>query len=272
MKNLKDILESSVLGDIDDRINNMDDETIKVTIREFVDRTYFCRQHIAISAKPNKDGKYVLTASAAVNVRDLQIESLTNGMFVWGTVYGSFDCSHCENLKSLEGSPKEVQGYFSCNRCTSLKSLENGPKRVSGPYVCSECDSLESLKGCAPTVNGYFNCARCANLKSLKYSPKQVHDFIASDCFSIKDLVGVTQNIKHDFTIDRCRNLKSLKGCPENIPGTFSCYACQSLKSLDYMPKTIGFDFECSNCGEKFDDSYIENKCKVRGTICNDVL
>jgi hypothetical protein len=272
MKNLKDILEASVLGDIDTRIDNMDDETIKVTIREFVDRTYFCRQHIAISAKPNKDGKYVLTASAAVNVRDQQIEYLTNGMFVWGTVYGSFDCSHCENLKSLEGSPKEVQGYFSCNRCTSLKSLENGPKRVSGPYVCSECDSLESLKGCAPTVNGYFNCSRCANLKSLKYSPKQVHDFIAGDCYSIKDLVGVTQNIKHDFTIDRCRNLKSLKGCPENIPGSFSCYACKSLKSLDYMPKTIGSDFECSNCGERFDDSYIESKCKVRGTICNDVL
>ena len=71
MKKLKDILEASILGDIDDRINNMDNEAIKVAIREFVDQTYFSRQHIAISPKPNKDGKYVLTAAAAVNVRDL---------------------------------------------------------------------------------------------------------------------------------------------------------------------------------------------------------
>lgn len=160
MKNLKDILEASVLGNIDNSINNMDSEAIKVAIQEFIDRTYFYRQRIVISDKPDKDGKYVLTTNSGIIVRDPKIESLTNGMFVWGTV-STFDCSYCQNLKSLEGSPKEVKGYFICNDCKNLTSLKGGPLTVDGDFSCRCCTKLKSLEFAPKRVGGIFYCGIC---------------------------------------------------------------------------------------------------------------
>ena len=85
-------------------------------------------------------------------------------------VTGIFDCCDCNNLTSLEGSPKEVWDFY-CSRCKNLKSLEGCPQKVHGSFDCSGCSKLESLKGCPKVVGRDFFCGGCENLKSLENCP-----------------------------------------------------------------------------------------------------
>ena len=56
-----------------------------------------------------------------------------------------FNCSFCNNLQSLEGSPEKVGGYFSCSNCDKLTSLEGAPEKVDGYFNCSRCN-LDFIK------------------------------------------------------------------------------------------------------------------------------
>ena len=45
-------------------------------------------------------------------------KAIIKKLFTWGTVTGDFNCSGCNNLTSLEGSPKKVGGKdFDCSNC-----------------------------------------------------------------------------------------------------------------------------------------------------------
>jgi hypothetical protein len=52
----------------------------------------------------------------------------------FGVVSGNFNCS-ANNLKSLQGSPKEVTGDFECDR-DNLTSLQGAPREVGGDFDC----------------------------------------------------------------------------------------------------------------------------------------
>ena len=91
-----------------------------------------------ISSKPNSNGLYVVNCSYQVCVKNSHIDSLTNGLFEFGKV-GDFNCSNCDNLKDLNGAPKDVHSNFRCNHCKSLTSLEGAPKEVGGLFICRSC-------------------------------------------------------------------------------------------------------------------------------------
>ena len=84
---------------------------------------------------------------------------------------GSFNCSY-NNLKSLEGCPKEVGGDFYCSH-NQLTSLEGCPKKIGRDFYCSH-NQLISLKGCPKEVIGYFYCHN--NSKKL-LKPKKLKCF-----------------------------------------------------------------------------------------------
>ena len=69
----------------------------------------------------------IVDISCSIFISNNNIISLTNGLFKFGKINGTFDCSNCYNLKSLEGSPKVVGRDFYCNGCENLKSLKGGP-------------------------------------------------------------------------------------------------------------------------------------------------
>ena len=54
-------------------------------------------------------------------------------------VTGSFYIISCDELKSLEGCPKEVGGNFDCSDCPKLTSLKGAPKEVGGNFYCWGC-------------------------------------------------------------------------------------------------------------------------------------
>lgn len=182
---------------------NVDDASSE--IRRFINENYDF-DSIKISDKPNKDGKYEVNAFGDVEVKNLSISSLTNGMFVWGTVKGSFRCHFCTELETLEGCPSSVDDEFTCENAISLKSLNGAPKKVGGNFICSGCTSLTDLKGSPTSIpNGWFLCNHCTSLKTLDGAPKTVDD---------------------DFRCHNCTSLKSLKGAPKVVGCDFTCFDC----------------------------------------------
>ena len=200
MINLKEYISES-LFDIDDNIDNID-ESIKDQIKKFLKDNFDGASLCKISNKPNDDGKYEVSSSKNIKAKNKKITSLTNGLFIWTTVGGEFNCEYCKSLKSLEGAPKEVGGNFVCDYCDSLISLEGAPEKIGGWFSCESCDSLTSLKGAPKEVGGSFSCEYCNSIKSLEGAPKEIGGY---------------------FSCSRCDSLTSLKGAPKEVGGDFYC-------------------------------------------------
>ena len=154
MLKMKSLRESLLDGDLVDKM----DKSIKDEIKSFLKENY--KGSIKISKEPNKDGKYEVSSTSDIVVINRNITSLTNGMFIWTLINGSFYCSGCKSLKSLEGAPKEVGDDFNCNNCDSLKSLDGAPKKVGGNFFCRACkiqftgDDVKKVSN----VRGEINC------------------------------------------------------------------------------------------------------------------
>lgn len=204
MKNLKTyILEASLLNDIDDILADGDVKAPYTLIHKYIESNYHIFGKLTISEKPNKDGLYKVNSDGDIIVKNKQIMSLVNDLFVWDTINGSFDCSNCGKLKSLKGAPKIVNGSFDCSICNSLTTLEGSPEEVGCNFDCSHCESLESLNGCTKIVEGFFSCSFCDSLKSLEGSPKYVRE---------------------SFKCYNCKSLESFEGCPREVEGNFLFY------------------------------------------------
>jgi Leucine-rich repeat (LRR) protein len=91
----------------------------------------FTTTHISI----NK-GLDIISANGSVYIRNNDLEELTNGLFKFTNIRGSFDISGSKNLKTLKNGPIRVLGEFNISRCTSLDSLEYCPNNVAGDFTC----------------------------------------------------------------------------------------------------------------------------------------
>ena len=116
----------SLLDDDDVYLSGAD----KLVIEEWVKDNYEFSDKLIIS------DDLVVDCRGDVNVTNEKVESLTNGLFRWGEVGGMFNCSSCENITSLEGSPKKVGGDFYCGSCNKLTTLEGATEEVDGIFNC----------------------------------------------------------------------------------------------------------------------------------------
>ena len=130
-------IKESLLDDEDVLMKDTGDEVIKNEILKFLKDNYIDVTKYKISKKPI-NGKYVVDCSHNLQVKNRNINSLTNGYFEFGVVNGYFDCSGCDSLTSLEGAPKEVSKFY-CHHCNSLTSLKCAPKEVNGDFNCVHC-------------------------------------------------------------------------------------------------------------------------------------
>ena len=191
MKPLKDILNESLLNksllnesllDDEDELFNRNDKTlVELWIRE----NY--KIYGTLKIYEDKHG-FVVDSNDKIEVTNKDIKSLTNGMFQWGEIMGSFTCEKCKKLTSLKGSPKKCD-LFNCTKCTGLRSLEGAPNECYDFY-CSECTGLRSLGG-APSKCGWFYCSRCTGLISLEGAPNECVWFNCSKCTGLRSLEGV---------------------------------------------------------------------------------
>lgn len=196
MKSLKE----SIFNDVKDIVNN---DT--VLIEQFLSDNYKITGSYII-----KGG--VVDAKGDVKVKNKNIESLTNGLFRFGTVQGCFYCIRCTKLTSLKGAPEKVNSDFYCSDCPNLTSLEGSPEEVGGNFVCHYCHNLTSLSGAPRRVWKGFDCSRCENLKSLKGAP---------------EVVG------RNFWCRGCTNLTSLEGGPREVGDYIYTHECDKLVITD---------------------------------------
>ena len=158
MKTLKEYIYEGLLRGQQSTLDSGED-VVYTLIEEFLKENYLGKW--IISDKPNKDGLYEVSSNESVKVKNTKITSLTNDLFIWTSVKGSFYCRNCSRLESLDGAPEEVGGSFYCAGCNSLKSLKGAPKEVGGYFDCSSCKSLKSLDGAPEEVGTYFDCSNC---------------------------------------------------------------------------------------------------------------
>ena len=197
MKTLKIYIKESIFDDVEDIVKN---DTI--LIEQFLKDNYDIRGTYVI-----KNG--VVDVKGDVTVKNKNIESLTNGLFRFGTVQGVFYCVRCTKLTSLEGAPEEVGKNFNCHDCYNLTILKGAPKEVGGD----------------------FNCAFCSRLTSLKGAPKEVgKDFYCTDCPKLESLEGAPEEVGGSFWCRGCTSLTSLEGGPRKVGKDFYCHDCQLLK------------------------------------------
>ena len=193
IKRMKTLRESL----LDDDLIDKTDKIIRDEIKAFLKENYI--GSIKISRKPNINGKYEVLSTKNVEVKNKNITSLTNGMFIWTIVDGNFIVEHCNYLKSLEGAPEKVDEYFSCSYCNSLESLEGAPKEVNNFY-CVGCRSLKTLEGAPKEVGRSFYCGNCSSLTSLNGAPKEIGgNFYCYNCAS-------------KFTIEDVKKISNVKG------------------------------------------------------------
>ena len=183
---------------LDDDLITKTDKMIKDEIKSFLKENY--DGLIKISKKHNAAGKYEVSSTKNIRVKNYNMTSLTNGMFIWDKVTGNFDCSVCLSLESLKGAPKEVGEDFSCIDCPSLESLEGAPKEIGGNFICHICRSLTSLKGGPKKIGGNFNCMQCRSLASLEGAPEKVGGYFECRFCKVK------------FTEDDIKKISNVKG------------------------------------------------------------
>lgn len=134
MKDLKDILLEASILDIDDTLSVSSDDLRREAVKKFIKDNYdVAAPGAKISAAPNKDDKFEVSARGLARIKynkKNDLTTLTNGDFIWTKVDGGFDISWMDNLEKLEGMPKEIGGSLWMNHCPKLKSLDGFPEKV----------------------------------------------------------------------------------------------------------------------------------------------
>lgn len=185
----------------------------------------------------------------AQNSIQINDSDLIDGHFPvkFGYIKGRFLCSHCKELKSLEGAPQYIEGNFVCGKCDQLTSLIGGPEVIKGDYNCNECKNLKSLQGAPKNVWGLFDCDGCINLQSLKGGPRRVErEFDCSSCTSLTTLEGAPQSCQY-FVLNSMYSLSSLVGSPKNVD-FYWISSCDNLKTLQGISQKINKSFEINWC------------------------
>ena len=85
MKNLKEYIIEGIFDTDEDTI----DKNIKDQIKQFL-KDNFADSSYKISDKPNTDGKFEVSSTGIVKVKNYKITSLTNGLFIWTNVKRDF--------------------------------------------------------------------------------------------------------------------------------------------------------------------------------------
>lgn len=139
MVHISDKLSGSLLGDIDNLVNDNN-----IIIQQFLKSTYNIYGSYNIYLK---DGKNIVDIDGSIYVRPsrkFNINHLTDRLFKFGKVSVNFVCAGCPNLESLDGAPIEVGEDFNCDNDIKLTSLNGAPKKVKN-FHCSDNISLLSI-------------------------------------------------------------------------------------------------------------------------------
>ena len=160
------------------------------TVAKFLKDNY--KGKFKISSTPNSDGKYEVSSTGKVELKNTSATSLTNGEFIF-TECKSFFCE-ASNITSLEGAPRIVKESFSIDECENLTSLEGFPEEVGFQAYISFLN-IKDLTGMPEKIKGGVKLTCNPKLVSLKGCPKEIGGIF--QCFGNKKLMGLEDGPKH---------------------------------------------------------------------------
>jgi hypothetical protein len=193
--------------------------------------------------KSNVEGTWTLNKDGSVDVKG-EVHITYHIQFPlpvrFNIIEGSFFYQHCENLTSLDGSPRIVTEKFQIVECHNLKTLEGAPEEIGGNFSASDLKKLVSLKG-SPKKVGSFYCY-ASPLTSLEGSPIEVegnYELLLND--KLTTLKGAPKVVGGSFNLSNLYELKTLEYCPEKVGQNLVIRNCD-ITSLNHAPKEIGKD------------------------------
>jgi hypothetical protein len=154
------------------------------------------------------------------------------GNYKNGVLTGNFDCSEM-NIKSLNGSPREVTGNFWCSG-NELTTLEGAPTKVGGWFDCT-FNNLTSLRGAPIEVGRDFDCGN-NKLKTLDGAPRTFRGSFGCHKNILKTLKGIPKEIDGNL-VASFNDIYKLEDMPTYIGGYIDLTS-NSLETLDDMPTT----------------------------------
>ena len=101
---------------LDDNLIDKTDKMIKDEIKAFLKENFIGASSCKISKNPNADGKYEVSSTKNIEVKNYNITSLTNWSFIWIEVRGDFKCYGCAGKFTIEDIKKvsNVRGEIKC--------------------------------------------------------------------------------------------------------------------------------------------------------------
>lgn len=208
------------------------------------------KKHAIIEGSYNIDKNHRINVKGNVLIDSSLLEtdefpSYINFNEIKGNFYLNYS-SYQSKLKSLLGCPKKVEGTFDCSYCIKLETLEGAPEECN-TLKCAQCSNLKSLKGISSKIETLI-ASDCKSLKNLKHLPNMMKNLYIPYCSSLENLEGAPRMLKGDFVCTECMNLSSLKGGPVFVKNNYECNYCESLTSLEGAAKEVGGNFECMDC------------------------
>ena len=122
----------SILDKTKTKIERVKDELPKELVISFIKDNYHIDGSLEIHGNYNGYGKFVVDCDGDVVLKNKELTSLTDELFVWGCVDGDFDCS-CSNIECLYGAP----GYV-LNGSSKWVEISGSNETESIKYSCEE--------------------------------------------------------------------------------------------------------------------------------------
>ena len=97
----------------------------KDIIMRFISDNYWTLPKSVTIRLDENTGMYIVDINGPIALGNKKLKSLTNGIFRFGTINGSFFCVGSDYLENLDGRPHTVKGSFVCVKCKNIKDTRD---------------------------------------------------------------------------------------------------------------------------------------------------
>ena len=120
----------------------------KDIIMRFISDNYWTLPGSVTIRLDENTGMYIVDINGPVALGNKKLKSLTNGIFRFGTINGSFFCVGSDYLENLDGRPHTVKGSFVCANCKNIKDtrdLQHAANEDSERDICDVFDDFSKI-------------------------------------------------------------------------------------------------------------------------------
>ena len=128
----------------------------KDIIMRFISDNYWTLPESVTIRLDENTGVYIVDINGPVALGNKKLKSLTNGIFRFGTINGSFFCVGSDYLEDLDGRPHTVKGSFVCANCKNIKDTRDLSRIANEDSEQDICEVFDDFSNLLERKNGNF--------------------------------------------------------------------------------------------------------------------